>query len=141
MQTTKTPTQLTAIYPQQMIATSQGIPYFFGISANTAGATGLSMHLVEIPPGGKAEPHIHRGFETAIYVLAGRVETRYGEGLGEAVVNGAGSFLFIPPGVLHQPINLSNTQPALAVIARNNAQEQEEVVRYVQPGAGEQRQE
>lgn len=130
MQTDTTAPQLTAIYPQQATATRQGIPYFYGISANTVGATGLSMHLVEIPPGGKAEPHSHQSFETAIYVLAGRVETHYGEGLEQSVINGAGSFLFIPPGVPHQPINLSSTQPALAIIARNNAQEQEEVTHY-----------
>lgn len=133
MPTVKIAPQLTAIYPQQAVVTGQGLPYFYGISANTVGATGLSMHLVEIPAGGKAEPHIHQGFETAIYVLAGRVETRYGEGLNQSVVNGAGSFLFIPPGIPHQPINLSSTQPALALIARNNAQEQEEVMRYPFP--------
>ncbi len=133
MPTVKIAPQLTAIYPQQAITTSQGLPYFYGISANTVGTTGLSMHLVEIPPGGKAEPHIHQGFETAIYVLAGQVETRYGEGLSQSVVNSAGSFLFIPPGVPHQPINLSSTQPALAIIARNNAQEEEEVTHYSPP--------
>jgi uncharacterized RmlC-like cupin family protein len=133
MQSNKRLPQLTAIYPQQATTTRQGVPYFYGISANTVGATGLSMHLVEIPPGGKAEPHSHQGFETAIYVLAGRLETHYSEGLCQSVVNGAGSFLFIPPGVPHQPINLSSTQPALAIIARNNAQEQEEVTHYPLP--------
>ncbi len=121
----ETTANLTALYPQQTPITGQGIPYFYGISATSVGATGLSMHLVEIPPGGKAEPHVHCGFETGIYVLAGRVETRYGAGLAQSVVNGAGSFLFIPPGVPHQPVNLSATQPVVAVIARNNAQEGE----------------
>lgn len=133
MQSNQLSPQLTAIYPQQGTTTGQGLPYFYGISANTVGATGLSMHLVEIPAGGKAEPHIHQGFETAIYVLAGRVETRYGEELNQSVVNGAGSFLFIPPGVPHQPINLSSTQPALAIVARNQPQEEEEVTRYAVP--------
>ena len=55
------------------------------------------MHLVVIPPGGVAEPHYHRDFETAIYVLEGRVETRYGPGLQQSVVNVAGDSLFIPP--------------------------------------------
>jgi uncharacterized RmlC-like cupin family protein len=31
-----------------------------------------------IPPGGRSEPHSHRGDETGIDVLEGRVETRYG---------------------------------------------------------------
>jgi len=37
------------------------------------------------------------------------VETRYGEGLKKSVVNEAGDFIFIPPDVPHQPVNLSAT--------------------------------
>ena len=36
----------------------------------------------------------------------------------------------IPPGVPHQPINLSDTEPALAIVSRNIASEQEPVVMY-----------
>ncbi|HSG17582.1 MAG TPA: cupin domain-containing protein, partial [Anaerolineae bacterium] len=70
------------------------VAYFVGISGATAGAKGLSMSLVIVPPGGAAEPHLHRGFETAIYVLKGRVETRYGPELKESVINEAGDFIF-----------------------------------------------
>lgn len=92
------------------------------------------MNLVMVPPGGVAEPHYHRGYETAIYQLSGRVETRYGEGLRESVVTEAGDFLFIPPGVPHQARNLSETEPATAIVARNDPEEQESVVLY-DPGA------
>lgn len=122
--------QVVAIAPTTEIATKQGLPYFLGISGETAGSTGLSIHLVTIPPGGVAAPHRHQGFETAIYVLEGQVETRYGKGLQEAVVSSAGEFLFIPPDVPHQARNLSNTQPARAVVARNDPKEQESVVPY-----------
>jgi uncharacterized RmlC-like cupin family protein len=119
-----------AIRPSREVPTRQGLPYFLGVSANTVGATGLSMHLVVIPPGARAEPHAHRGYETAIYVLEGRVETRYGEGLASSVVSEAGDFLFIPPGVPHEAINLSATEPARAVVARNDPAEQDNVVPY-----------
>src|SRR5262245_35642900 len=59
----------------------QALPIFPGISGKTAGAKTLSLLKVVIPPGGSAEAHVHRGFESAIYLLQGRVETRYGEGL------------------------------------------------------------
>jgi uncharacterized RmlC-like cupin family protein len=36
--------------------------------------------------------------------------------------------LFIPADVPHPPRNLSDTQPARAIVARNNANEQESVV-------------
>ena len=112
------------------IMTKQQLPYFLGISAATAGASGISLHLVCIPPGAAAEPHVHRGYETAIYLLEGRVMTRYGPGLASSVINEAGDFLYIPPDVPHQPVNLSSTEPARAIVARNDANEQEHVVLY-----------
>lgn len=121
---------LVAVRPDREIATSQRLPYFVGISAQTAGARGLSMHLVVVPPGGHAEPHIHSGYETGIYVLEGRVETRYGPGLRQSVITEAGDFLFVPPGVPHQPFNLSTTTPARAIVARNRPDEQETVLPY-----------
>ena len=130
MTTTESPTEIISVRPSTASPTRQGLPYFFGISETTAGSKGLSMHLVVIPPGGAAKPHLHLGFETAIYVLEGHVETRYGQGLKKSVFNEAGDFLFIPPGIPHQPINLSATEPARAIIARNDPNEQENVVPY-----------
>ncbi len=110
--------------------TRQRLPYFVGISKDTAGSRGLAMNLVVIPPKGAAEPHVHRGYETAIYVLKGRVETRYGRRLRHSVVNEAGEFVYIPADVPHQPRNLSDQEPALAIVARNDAGESESVVLY-----------
>jgi uncharacterized RmlC-like cupin family protein len=108
----------------------QALPIFPGVSGKTAGATGLSLLKVVIPPGGSAEAHIHRGYESAIYLIQGRVETHYGEGLKKSVVNTAGDFIFIPADVPHKPVNLSKTQPAIAIVARNDPDEQEHVVPY-----------
>lgn len=121
---------VTLVRPEQEITTRQRLSYFVGISRDTAGATGISMNLVVIPPGASAEPHYHKDFETAIYLLEGEVETRYGEGLKQSIVNRKGDFLFIPPGVPHQPFNLSQTEPATAVVSRNDPNEQENVVLY-----------
>ncbi|HEY0845946.1 MAG TPA: cupin domain-containing protein [Noviherbaspirillum sp.] len=126
----KTPQRVTAIRPDRATMTAQKLPYFLGISADTAGTRGLSMHMVVIPPGARAQPHIHSGYETAIYVLEGKVETRYGEGLTESVISEAGDFLFIPPDVPHEAINLSESEPARAIVARNDANEQERVMPY-----------
>ena len=123
-------TEIVTIRPETETMTSQLLPDFVGVSANTAGAKGISMSLVTIPPGGFAEPHLHRGYETAIYLLQGRVETRYGEGLKQSVANEAGDFIFIPPDVPHQPHNLSTSEPVSAIIARNDPNEQENIVLY-----------
>jgi uncharacterized RmlC-like cupin family protein len=76
---------------------AQGFDYFEGISAQSAGARGLCMHRLEIPPGGSARPHLHEHHETAIYVLQGRAEMGYGEKLGERLEVRAGQLLSSPP--------------------------------------------
>ena len=88
--------ELITIRPDTEVMTRQKLPYFIGISEQTTGSTGLSMHLVVIPPGANATPHFHQGFETGIYVLEGQVETRYGRNLEKSQINQAGDFLFIP---------------------------------------------
>ena len=118
------------IRPDKKIMTRQKIPYFVGISRETAAAEGISMNLVVIPPGATAEPHYHKDFETAIYILQGRVDNRYGEGLKESVITEKGDFVFIPPGVPHSPVNLSTTEPAMAIVSRNDPDQMENVVLY-----------
>ena len=124
------PTEIVTIRPAVTTMTRQQLPNFVGVSTATAGARGISMNLVIIPPGGAAEPHLHRGYETAIYLLKGRVETRYGEGLRHSVIHETGDFIFIPANVPHQPVNLSATEPAHALVARNDPNEQESVEPY-----------
>jgi uncharacterized RmlC-like cupin family protein len=123
--------RLHAVRPDREVMTRQKLPYFIGVSGQTAGATGLSMHVVVIPPGARSEPHSHRGYETAIYVLQGRVETRYGERLECSVISEAGDFLFVPPGIPHEAINLSQSEPARAIVARNDPAEQDKVDPYL----------
>lgn len=119
---------ITTIRPDATIHTRQNLPYFVGVSAQTAQAQGISMNLVIIPPGAAAEPHYHKDFETAIYLLEGRVETRYGQDLQKSIINEAGDFIYIPANVPHQPVNLSQTEAAKAIVARNDPNEQENVV-------------
>ncbi|HNB36341.1 MAG TPA: cupin domain-containing protein [Anaerolineales bacterium] len=118
------------VRPQGTHLTKQQLPNFEGISATTAGSKHLCMHLVVIPPGGKAVAHYHDGYETTIYIIVGRAETRYGKNLEHSTINEAGDFLYIPPNLPHQPINLSDTEQVIAVVARNDANEQESVVVY-----------
>ncbi|MBI2276041.1 MAG: cupin domain-containing protein [Dechloromonas sp.] len=124
------PPKVQGLRPDRAVMTRQRLPYFVGISGQTVDASGLSMHLVVIPPGARAEPHIHIGYETGIYVLEGKVCTRWGDALENEIVSEAGDFLFVPPGVPHEAINLSATEPARAVIARNHPAEQDLVEPY-----------
>ncbi len=116
--------------PSETIDTIQKLPNYVGISGKTAGATGISMNVVIIPPSAKAEPHFHNGYETAIYLLKGNVQTFYGKNLSKSVINQQGDFIFIPDGVPHQPVNLSSTEEAIALVSRNDPNEQESVQVY-----------
>lgn len=120
---------LIAVREGVAIAAKQDVPYFVGVSAKTTGAQGISLQRIVIPPGGAAKAHIHQGYETAIYIVQGTVETRYGPGLSKSIINGPGDFIYIAPDVPHQPRTIG-TDPAIAIVARNDANEQENVIPY-----------
>jgi uncharacterized RmlC-like cupin family protein len=106
----------------------QGMPQFFGVSGHSAGATGISMNLTAFGPGGSAKAHYHRDFETAIYGVTGRIALFYGDQLEQELLIEPGVFCFIPAWVPHKAFNLSSTEPATAISARNDCNEQENVV-------------
>ena len=115
------------VRPGHTYAGKQGFNYFEGIAAETVGSTGICMHLLTIPPGGRAKAHLHSAHETAIYMLSGEAHTWFGDKLEEHVIVRAGEMFYIPAGVPHLPANLGD-QPATAVIARTDPNEQESVV-------------
>ena len=105
----------------------QGLDYFAGVSAESAGARGICMHLLELPPGASAKPHYHEAHETAIYTLEGTAEMRHGANLEHVMRIEPGDFVYIPAGVPHQPYNPGEAT-VRAVIARTDPNEQESVV-------------
>jgi uncharacterized RmlC-like cupin family protein len=88
------------------------------------------MNVATIPPGGVAFAHIHVDFEVMLYILEGRVRHEYGPGLRQSIENEAGDFIFIEPGVPHEVFNMSATEPVVAVVARSDAAEWENIVNY-----------
>ena len=107
-----------------------GIRYKTGMSAKNVGAQKLSMNVATVPPGGVAYAHIHVDFELMLYILEGNVRHEYGPNLKQVVDNSAGDFIFIEPGVPHEVFNLSDTDPVVAVVARSDASEWENIVAY-----------
>lgn len=107
-----------------------GIRYKTGLSGRNVGAKKLSMNVATIPPGGVAYAHIHVDFEVMLYILEGRVRHEYGPDLSLTVENQAGDFIFIEPGVPHEVCNMSDTEPVVAVVARSDASEWENIVDY-----------
>jgi len=74
----------------------QNLDVFEGISAEAAGSKALCLHVITIPPGGRAKPHLHEHHESSVYVVSGRAGMWFGEGLREHVWMSAGDFLYIP---------------------------------------------
>jgi len=107
-----------------------GIHYREGLAGKNVGAKALSMNVATIPPGGVAAAHIHVGFEVMLYILEGHVRHEYGEGLKQVVENSAGDFIFIEPGVPHEVFNVSDTEPVVAVVARSDPSEWQNIVAY-----------
>ena len=105
-----------------------GLEYFAGISRGNAGSSKICMQIVVFPPGVRARAHLHEGSETALYCISGRVGMWHGDGLAEYLETGPGDFLFVPAGVPHLPFNISDSEPAEAIVARSDPNEQESVV-------------
>ena len=100
------------------------------MAAKNVGSKKLSMNVATIPPGGVAFAHIHVDFEVMLYILEGKVRHEYGPGLEQKVDNQAGDFIYIEPGVPHEVFNLSDTEPVMAVVARSDASEWENIIPY-----------
>jgi uncharacterized RmlC-like cupin family protein len=105
----------------------QGFIYAPALSAETVGARAIHMQLLTVPPGARAKAHKHERHETAIHVLSGEVGMWYGERLEHHMVTRAGDFVYIPADTPHLPYNMSATEPATAVVARTDPNEQESV--------------
>jgi uncharacterized RmlC-like cupin family protein len=105
----------------------QGLHYFQGVSADTAGSRHLCMHLITVPPGGRAKVHKHENHETSIYILSGEAYTLVGDRLEDVIKSVAGDMLYIPPELPHLPINLG-IEPVVGIVARTDPNEQESLI-------------
>ncbi|GMA15234.1 cupin domain-containing protein (plasmid) [Deinococcus metallilatus] len=80
--------------------------------AMTAGA--YSVHDNILPPHSPGpRPHLHRDHEETFYVLAGELTVRVGD---ETLRAGAGTFVVIPRGVVHQPSNQTANETHVLLI-------------------------
>ncbi|MBW3632570.1 MAG: cupin domain-containing protein [Chloroflexi bacterium] len=128
MSSTKTNPTCRVIPGASTFRGKQGLDYFAGVSTESAGATGICMHSVTIPPGTRANAHLHENHETAIYILSGEAEMWFGEDLAEYLTMKTGDYVYIPAGVPHLPSNPSPDVPCVGIIARTDPNEQESVV-------------
>ncbi len=93
------------------------------ISQATAGATNIYMGVFRVPPGARSRPHYHAHCESAVYILAGALEVRWGDGLEHVVRLQPRDLVYVPPRETHVLVNLSEAEPAEYVVARDSPHE------------------
>ena len=102
------------------------------ISQATTGAHNIYMGVFRVPAGARSRPHYHENCETAVYVLSGQLEVRWGDHLEEVVEIGPGDMVYVPPRETHILRNLSETDAAEYVAARNSPTEDAVVVPWAE---------
>jgi len=105
----------------------QGFTYLAGLTGATAGSRAICMTMVELHHGARAKTHLHRGIETAVYVIEGETEMYFGERLCELLLARAGEYIYIPADMPHLVLNRSGAQ-CRAIVAHTAADDQEGIV-------------
>jgi uncharacterized RmlC-like cupin family protein len=106
-----------------------GIKYKQGLSGKNVGSKNLSINVATVPPGAIAYAHIHDGFEVMLFIVQGKVKHTYGENLSKSVINEAGDFIYIKPGIPHEVFNIGDG-PLIAFVARSAADEWDKIINY-----------
>ena len=65
-------------------------------------------------------PHYHEGCESAVYMLSGALRVRWGDRLEKELVLEPGDMVYVPPRETHVLENISDTEPAEYVVARDS---------------------
>ncbi len=103
------------------------------VDAETVGSQNLWVGFVTMEPGAHSGAHHHGDCESVIYMLQGRARFPFGDRLKEVVEAGPGDFIYVPPQLVHQEINASDSDRIAMIVTRDS---QENVVVNVDiPGA------
>jgi uncharacterized RmlC-like cupin family protein len=112
--------------------TPRGIVGGAEISQATVGASNLYMGRYRVPAGSRSRPHYHDGCESALYMLIGGIRILWGDHLEQSLELEAGDMLYVPPRVTHIVENVSDSEPADYVVARDSPQEDAVVVPWAE---------
>jgi uncharacterized RmlC-like cupin family protein len=82
----------------------------------------LSAFISSVEPFAWTAAHHHGEQDTILYVLSGEAAYAWGDKLEHVAWAGAGDFVFIPAGVIHQEINPSPDKVTEWVVVRSGAQ-------------------
>ena len=90
-----------------------------GVSEALSGSTGIHLSIATVPPGRCSTAHYHVNCESAIYVVSGEGLFLHGKELEIEEPIGRGDFIYVPPDSNHQPVNTSDDEYLVLIVARN----------------------
>lgn len=93
------------------------------ISQDSVGARNVYMGVFRVPAGARSRPHYHANCESAVYMLSGRLLVRWGDSLEESITIERGDMVYVPPRETHLLENLSDSEAAEYVVARDAPRE------------------
>ena len=102
------PTEMKVVKPGPDREVPRGVVGGAEISQATAGARNIYMALFRVPPGARPRPHYHEGCESAVYMLSGSLEVKWGDHLEHQLTLEPGDLVYVPPRETHV---LANTSP------------------------------
>jgi uncharacterized RmlC-like cupin family protein len=102
------------------------------ISQATAGAQNIYMAQFRVPAGAQSRPHYHENCESAVYMLTGSLLVKGGDRLEHEVVLEPGDLVYVPPRETHVLENVSLTDPAEYVVARDSPLEDAVIVPWAE---------
>ncbi|MGE5175590.1 MAG: cupin domain-containing protein [Hyphomicrobiales bacterium] len=105
----------------------QGLTYLAGLTGASVGTRAICMTVLTLPPGARAKTHLHRGIETAAYVIEGEAAMAYGPRLEDRLAARAGDYVYVPADTPHLVFNPTDA-PCVAVVAHTAADDQEGIV-------------
>ncbi|WP_433760296.1 cupin domain-containing protein [Nocardia sp. CA-135398] len=97
------------------------------VTRETSGSHGISAGMVNMAPGKASRAHYHAHSEIIVICLQGTAATLIGPELTPHL-HGPGEFIYIPEGVVHVAVNLSETEELVAVEMRTDPMFNEDVV-------------
>ncbi len=102
------------------------------ISQVTAGAANIYMGVFRVPAGARSRAHYHDNCESALYMLSGGIRIRWGDHLEKELEIEPGDMLYVPPRITHIVENVSDTEPAEYIVARDSPHEDAVVVPWAE---------
>lgn len=103
-----------------MTSQTPGMHRATAVSGDTVGSKSLWVGRVTLVPSARSGPHHHGNAESVICVTSGRIRLRYGDRLQNSLEAGPGDYIYVPPRVIHQEINLSPSDPIDSIVIRDS---------------------